>query len=338
MHAYLHACERLCFVYVGEHVFDSTAPVVRNTRLVLGVCKHTVQAEAFRPPRGTVAFTSNNAFATAFPGTDEVSNAVVYAKTSGATILSPAFKALTMALNATVGGFAPDFVVSFESYYTMEAARLLPSVSRAYVSRDNKTSIVVVSWSVEHDSRGADFCDFLRTIIAAQPVDPAMTVVVTGTTALVQAITETVEEDMISADCVVLPLAGLMLLYMIRSLRLMIIPALSIGVSAAGSFATAYLVTFFAAVFETVPSLMMSLIIAMSIDYSLFLLVRYRDEMQRSGRSRRAVEKMMQFAGHTIVRVRRCLRVRCVRARGGVVASAACNRMSPRSSYRASRL
>jgi uncharacterized membrane protein YdfJ with MMPL/SSD domain len=54
-------------------------------------------------------------------------------------------------------------------------------------------------------------------------------------------------------------------------------------------------------VFSTVPSLMMSLNVAMSIDYSLFLLVRYRKEAQVGGNHREAVELMMRYAGHTVL-------------------------------------
>ena len=49
------------------------------------------------------------------------------------------------------------------------------------------------------------------------------------------------------------------------------------------------------------PSIMTSLTIAMSIDYSLFLLSRYSDEIGRGRPLFAAVDTMLRFAGHTIL-------------------------------------
>lgn len=49
------------------------------------------------------------------------------------------------------------------------------------------------------------------------------------------------------------------------------------------------------------PSLMMALILAMSVDYSLFLLTRYREELYDHGPDNdAAVRAMLNTAGHTI--------------------------------------
>ena len=49
------------------------------------------------------------------------------------------------------------------------------------------------------------------------------------------------------------------------------------------------------------PSVMMSATIAMSIDYSLFLLSRYREELLNGRKPYRAIEDMIASAGHTVL-------------------------------------
>jgi uncharacterized membrane protein YdfJ with MMPL/SSD domain len=50
-----------------------------------------------------------------------------------------------------------------------------------------------------------------------------------------------------------------------------------------------------------VPSMMMSLMIALGIDYSLFLLSRFREELLAGEHPQRAVANMLATSGHTIV-------------------------------------
>ena len=67
------------------------------------------------------------------------------------------------------------------------------------------------------------------------------------------------------------------------------------------AFALMYPVSLSVSVGSTVPSLMVSVAIAMSIDYSLFLLSRFREEVARGASPTRAVELMMGAAGHTVL-------------------------------------
>ena len=60
-------------------------------------------------------------YAAAFPGVDIQSNAVVYAVTPRASVLTPAFEALTLRLNASAHAYRAGLVASFGSYYTMAA-------------------------------------------------------------------------------------------------------------------------------------------------------------------------------------------------------------------------
>ena len=60
-----------------------------------------------------------------------------------------------------------------------------------------------------------------------------------------------------------------------RSARLLLLPIINIVVLVAAAFALMYPVALYMDVGSTVPSLMLSVAIATSIDYSLFLLSRF---------------------------------------------------------------
>jgi uncharacterized membrane protein YdfJ with MMPL/SSD domain len=67
------------------------------------------------------------------------------------------------------------------------------------------------------------------------------------------------------------------------------------------SITTVYFVALELPVISFTPSLMMSILIAMSIDYSLFLLSRYREELLKGSHTRQAIEGMLTHAGHVVL-------------------------------------
>ena len=83
----------------------------------------------------------------------------------------------------------------------------------------------------------------------------------------------------------------------------MVIPLASLLVGGLISFALVCATTLFMNVVFITPSLMMSMLVATSIDYSLFILSRYREELMDAPRvdPRRAVRAAMASGGHTVL-------------------------------------
>lgn len=97
--------------------------------------------------------------------------------------------------------------------------------------------------------------------------------------AAAQAITQA-RADMERCDAVSLPCAAIILLVVVESCRLLLIPGLALAVSCVASFSSMWFVgQYFQPVQAITPSLMMCLIISMTIDYSIFLLTRFREEI-----------------------------------------------------------
>eukprot|EP00121_Abeoforma_whisleri_P002736 Awhi_evm1s2460 len=101
-------------------------------------------------------------------------------------------------------------------------------------------------------------------------------------------------------DSITLPLAMFVLVCVLKSARLMIVPLASIIVSIGISFMSMYPIALHISVASTAPSMMMSIIIAMSVDYSLFLLCRFKEEIQKGKTTEEAVGIMYEHAGHTV--------------------------------------
>jgi len=87
------------------------------------------------------------------------------------------------------------------------------------------------------------------------------------------------EADMMRVDIICIPITAAVLYVLVRSIRLLIIPGLTLGVAAVISYAALYILGCHTAVMAPTPGLMSCLMISVSIDYAIFLLMRFREEL-----------------------------------------------------------
>lgn len=162
------------------------------------------------------------------------------------------------------------------------------------VSRDRTRTVALVTL------KGADpikvaAAERLRPVFAADGFD----VHFGGYAPVFAGITSTVERDLRRAELYALPLTLLLLLLLFRSVISAAIPVILGGVAIALSLAILRVlhnvsdVTIFAANVATILGL------GLSIDYSLFVLMRFREELPRVG-ERRAIVRAMATAGRAV--------------------------------------
>merc|ERR1719247_355250 len=91
-------------------------------------------------------------------------------------------------------------------------------------------------------------------------------------------------------DSIALPLAFLVLACILRSFRLLLIPVCVMAASACLSFGLLFILneTKIEKVEVFTPPMMMSILIAMSFDYSLFVCTRLQQELAKMSRERQA--------------------------------------------------
>ena len=192
------------------------------------------------------------------------------------------------------------YIVSLLNYYVLLDADL-SNYALAMVSESNRTMIINIEFEYEEeDGIISSFVQFLRDEIEKLHTSEEYEAYLTGFYVMYIDMQAATEEDLAKMDMIVLPIALVVLAFVLRSLKLMIIPIASMIFSILTSFMIMYPLALVWEIFSFAPSIMMSLVIALSIDYSLFLLTRYREEILREKTVSESVHLMSKNAGHTI--------------------------------------
>ncbi|MCG3222490.1 MAG: MMPL family transporter [Candidatus Heimdallarchaeota archaeon] len=194
-----------------------------------------------------------------------------------------------------------EIILSILSYYILVDYGY-PEIASDLVSSGNRSMLINIELDYEeHKSDVGLFIDYVREELSEIQYDEEeISVYLTGFIVMYIEMREATEEDMTRMDLIVIPLALLVLAIFLRSIKLMIIPILSMSLSILISFLVMYPIAKTWDIFSFVPSIMMSLVIALSIDYSLFLLTRYREEIINQKPNSEAVLLMNKNAGHTV--------------------------------------
>eukprot|EP00929_Paragymnodinium_shiwhaense_P120328 TRINITY_DN92269_c0_g1_i1.p1 TRINITY_DN92269_c0_g1~~TRINITY_DN92269_c0_g1_i1.p1 ORF type:complete len:897 (+),score=131.76 TRINITY_DN92269_c0_g1_i1:53-2692(+) len=222
----------------------------------------------------------------------------------------------THTLRKQLNNSRPDGLVSFIAYSTTEEMfevlePFRPGISQEvtgqFVSPDNTST--VFTWTI---STNCADDDGLSRAWAEQHSVPIWTANIKeffkpgeltyeGTYSLPQVIdlgVESAETDMLRVDMISIPLAAIVLLMVVGSGRLLLLPLVCMLVSVLVSFGIVRILAYFMKVQSITPPLMMSMLIAMSIDYALFCLTRLSEEVEKARAARNDTPAMRSL--HTI--------------------------------------
>ena len=111
---------------------------------------------------------------------------------------------------------------------------------------------------------------------------------------------EGVDETM-NLSAMTLPVALLILAFMVRNLRLVLCTVLNLGACAGAAFLVMYAISYVMTVSTVAPSMMLAVALAMSIDYSLFLLSRFQKEITAGRSVDEAVVVMLGTSGKIVL-------------------------------------
>ena len=111
---------------------------------------------------------------------------------------------------------------------------------------------------------------------------------------------EGVDETM-NLSAMTLPVALLILAFMVRNLRLVLCTVLNLGACAGAAFLVMYAISYVMTVSTVAPSMMLAVALAMSIDYSLFLLSRFQKEITAGRSVDHAVVVMLGTSGKIVL-------------------------------------
>jgi RND superfamily putative drug exporter len=181
----------------------------------------------------------------------------------------------------------PD-VASVASFYTTH--------DPAMVARDGRSTYVVAYFKALSDKRLSDDAKLIESRFSSQQY------VKLGGDAIANAQVNTqVGNDLAHAELLAFPLIFLLSLLFFRSLVAALLPPLLGGLAIVGTFFLLRVVSTFTDLSVFALNLTTGLGLGLAIDYSLFIVSRYREEAARDGFGPKALRSTLETAGRTVL-------------------------------------
>ncbi|MGZ6999429.1 MAG: MMPL family transporter [Acidimicrobiia bacterium] len=192
--------------------------------------------------------------------------------------------ALTRRLRAEHGVAAAD------SYWTLGKVEQLRS-------RDSHRALVVAALRGEPDEK----IKLGGRLGRKYDVDDAVLVALpTGESSLTDQISHQAEKDLQTSELITAPLTAIALVIVFGSVVAAILPLTLGAIAVLGTFLVLTVLTLFTTVSVFALNLTTALGLGLAIDYSLFVVSRYREELGRGVSTNVAVGRSMQTAGRTV--------------------------------------
>jgi len=224
-----------------------------------------------------------------FPGR-ETDLVVVYSSPS-LTVDDPAFRT---AVTTTLGALPEQDVAGVVSWYDTQAPTL--------VSSDRHATQVVVTLAGRTQDAKSDDWEAVRDDLAA----PGLTTSVGGQWAVFGDVNEQVSADIARAESLSMPIVFILSLLIFGSLVSALMPTLVGGIAVMGAFAVVRAITGVTDVSVFSINVITLLGMGLAIDYALFIVSRFREELagqpdDSRASVRAAVTRTMATAGRTVL-------------------------------------
>jgi RND superfamily putative drug exporter len=167
--------------------------------------------------------------------------------------------------------------------------------SRAFVSDDGDATYFAVSLKPTDDKEVQDAGGEIADELSAHPG-----VVVGGFAVAQEQVNKQVEKDLKMAELIAFPLLFLLSLLFFRSLVASVLPLMIGGLAIVGTFLILRLASEFASISIFALNLTTALGLGLAIDYSLFIVSRYREEIAKTGPGLAAMRRVLATSGRTV--------------------------------------
>jgi uncharacterized membrane protein YdfJ with MMPL/SSD domain len=201
-------------------------------------------------------------------------------------VRSAAGRARVEALTTRIG--ADRDVAGVASFYT--------TGSRDFVSRDRTSTYLAVRLAPTDDREIQDAGERISTALAHEPG-----VLVGGEAVAQQQANNQVEKDLRKAELYAFPILFLLSLLFFRGLVAAALPLLVGGLTIVSTMVMLSVASELGSISIFALNLVIGLGLGLAIDYSLFIVSRYREEMAKSGPGLDAMRRTMATAGRTVL-------------------------------------
>jgi RND superfamily putative drug exporter len=167
--------------------------------------------------------------------------------------------------------------------------------SPAFVSRDGDSTYFAVSLKATGDKEVQEVGGEIADELSEHPG------VLTGGFAVAQEqVNKQVEKDLRMAELIAFPLLFLLSLLFFRSLVASVLPLMIGGLAIVGTFLILRIASEFASISIFALNLTTALGLGLAIDYSLFIVSRYREEIAKTGPGLAAMRRVLATSGRTV--------------------------------------
>ena len=167
--------------------------------------------------------------------------------------------------------------------------------SPVFVSRDKRSTYFAVALKPTEDKAWQEAGAAVADQLSAQPG-----VVVGGAAVAQEQVNKQVEKDLKKAEMLAFPLLFLLSLLFFRSLVASVLPLMIGGLAIVGTFLILRLASEVGSISIFALNLTTALGLGLAIDYSLFIVSRYREEIARSGPGLPAMRRVLATSGRTV--------------------------------------
>lgn len=178
-------------------------------------------------------------------------------------------------------------VASVADYYNTRSA--------AFVSRDGRSTYLAISLKPTENKAEQEIGGEIAGRLANRPG-----IVVGGYAVAQKQVNSQVEKDLRMAELLAFPLLFLLSLLFFRSLVAAVLPLMIGGLAIVGTFLILRIASEFGAISVFALNLTTALGLGLAIDYSLFIVSRYREEIANDGPGLAAMRRVLATSGRTV--------------------------------------
>jgi RND superfamily putative drug exporter len=168
--------------------------------------------------------------------------------------------------------------------------------SRDFVSRDGRSTYLIAALKPTHDKQIQDAGEAIEDQFAGRPG-----VAVGGPAVVAAQVNDQVEHDLRKAELLVFPLLFLLSLLFFRGFVAALVPLLIGGAAIVGTFLLLRVASELTSVSVYALNVTIGLGLGLAIDYSLFVVSRYREEIAKDGAGLAAMRRTLRTAGRTVL-------------------------------------
>jgi uncharacterized membrane protein YdfJ with MMPL/SSD domain len=167
--------------------------------------------------------------------------------------------------------------------------------NRDFISKDGRTTYLAVSLKPTGDKQLQDAGQRIKDELSGEPG-----VTVGGFALATEQVNKQVEHDLRIAEMLVFPVLFLLTFWFFRSGVAALLPLMIGGLAIVGTFLILRIASEVGSISIFALNLTTGLGLGLAIDYSLFVVSRYREEIARSGPGMEAMKRTMSTAGRTV--------------------------------------